>query len=58
MTFIAIFYKGVGLRGAMAKALDSGIVVREFGLQSRYYVEFRTNTLEKSKNPIIVQLLS
>ena len=31
----------------MVKALNYGITVREFELQSRYYVHFRTNTLEK-----------
>ena len=40
------------LRGVMAKALESGIVVREFELQSRYYVHFRTNTLRKGVNPL------
>ena len=34
-------------RGVMVKALDCGIVVREFVLQSRYYVHFRANTLGK-----------
>ena len=28
-------------RGVMVKAMDCGIVVREFVLQSRYYVHFR-----------------
>ena len=32
-------------RGAIVKAMDCGIVVREFVLQSRYYVHFRVNTL-------------
>ena len=36
------------LRGAGANVLDCGIVVSEFELQSRYYVHFRTDTLEKS----------
>ena len=31
----------------MAKALDSSLEVSEFKLLSRYYVHFRTNTLEK-----------
>ena len=31
-------------RGVMVKALDCGIVVREFVLQSRYYVHFLANT--------------
>ena len=34
-------------RGVMVKAMDHGIVVREFVLQSRYYVHFRANTLGK-----------
>ena len=32
-------------RGVMVKAMDCGIVVCEFVLQSRYYVHFRANTL-------------
>ena len=38
----------------MVKAMDCGIVVREFVLQSRYYVHFRTNTLGKSMNALIL----
>ena len=41
-------------RGVMVKAMDCGIVVREFVLQSRYYVIFRTNTLGKGMNPLIL----
>ena len=41
-------------RGVMVKALDCGIVVREFILQSRYYVHFRANTLGKGMNPLIL----
>ena len=41
-------------RGVMVKAMDSGIVVREFVLQSRYYVHFRANTLGKGMNPLIL----
>ena len=37
----------------MVKALDYGIVEREFVLQSRYYVHFQANTLGKSMNPLI-----
>ena len=40
--------------GVMVKAMDCGIVVREFVLQSRYYVHFRANTLGKSMNPLIL----
>ena len=34
-------------RGVMVKAMDCGIVLSEFELQSRYYVHFRANTLGK-----------
>ena len=34
--------------------MDGGIVVREFELQSRYYVRFRANTLGKGVNPLIL----
>ena len=45
---------GGGPRGVMVKAMDCGIVVREFELQSRYYVHFRANTLGKGMNPLIL----
>ena len=38
----------------MVKAIDSGIVVSEFVLQSRYYIHFRANTLGKGMNPLIL----
>ena len=41
-------------RGVMVKAMTCGIVVREFVLQSRYYVHFRANTLGKGMNPLIL----
>ena len=41
-------------RGVIVKAVDCGIVVREFVLQSRYYVHFRANTLGKGMNPLIL----
>ena len=41
-------------RGVMIKAMHCGIVVREFVLQSRYYVHFRANTLGKGMNPLIL----
>ena len=31
-------------RGVVGNVLDWGIVDREFELQSRYYIHFRTNT--------------
>ena len=39
-------------RGVIVKAMDCGIVVREFVLQSRYYVHFRANTLGKGMKPL------
>ena len=39
--------------GVMVKALDYGIVEREFVLQSCYYVHFWANTLGKGMNPLI-----
>ena len=41
-------------RGLMVKAMDCGIVVREFVPQSRYYVHFRANTLGKGMSPLIL----
>ena len=38
----------------MVKAMDCGIAVSAFVLQSRYYVHFRANTLEKGMNSIIL----
>ena len=44
-------------RGVMVKAVDCGIVVREFVLQSRYYIHFRANTLGKGMNPLILPVM-
>ncbi len=41
-------------RSVMVKAMDCGIVVSEFILQSRYYVYFQANTLGKGMNPLIL----
>ena len=41
-------------RSVMVKAMNCGIVLREFVLQSRYYVHFRANTLGKGMNPLIL----
>ena len=38
----------------MVTAMDCGIVVRKFELQSHYYVHFQTNTLGKGMNPLIL----
>ena len=40
--------------GVMVKAMDCGIVVSEFVLQSRYYVHFLANTHGKVMNPLIL----
>ena len=40
--------------GVMVKAMDCGIVIREFVLQSSYYVHFRANTLGKGMNSLIL----
>ena len=42
------------LHGVMVKALDFVIVVREFELQSCYYMPFRTITSRKGMNPFIL----
>ena len=38
----------------MVKAMDYGIVVGEFVLQSSYYVHLRANTHGKGMNPLIL----
>ena len=43
-------------RGVMVKAMDSGIVVSEFELQSHDY--FRTNSIGKVMNPLILPAMS
>ena len=45
-------FRGGCPRGIMEKELDY-----ELGLQSRYYVQFRTNTLEKGMNPLVLQAM-
>ena len=47
-------YIGGCPHGVMVKAMDCGIVVRKFVLQSRYYVHFQANTLGKGMNPLIL----
>ena len=43
--------------GVMVKAQRCGILVSEFELQSPYYVHFRTNTLGKGMNPLILPVM-
>ena len=38
----------------MAKVLDCKIVVCEFKLQSRYYVHYLINTIDKDMDPLIL----
>ena len=45
---------GGGPRRVLVKAMDCRIVVREFVLQSRFYVYFRANTHGKFMNPLIL----
>ena len=42
------------LGGVLVKAMDYGIVVSEFVLQSRYCVHFRAYILGKGMNPLIL----
>ena len=44
-------------RGVMVKVTDCRIIVSEFVLQSRYYVHFLANTLEKGRNPLILPVM-
>ena len=44
-------------RGVMVKAMDCGIIVREFVPQSCYYVHFRENTLGKGMKLLILQAM-
>ena len=50
---IQIILRG-GPRNVMVKAIDCGIVITEFEFQSRRYIHFRTNTLGKGMNPLIL----
>ena len=43
-----------GPHGVMVKAMDYGIIVSEFVLQSRYYVHFQANTLGKGMKTLIL----
>ena len=40
--------------GVMVKVMDGGIVVSGFVLQSYDWIHFRTNTLGKGMNPLIL----
>ena len=51
--FLNLHFEGCP-RGIMVNATNSGIVVNEFELKSRYYIHFRTNIRGKRKNPLIL----
>ena len=44
-------------RGVMVKAMDCVIEVSEFEIQSRYYLHYPTNTLDKVMNPHILSVI-
>ena len=44
----------MGEGGVVAKLLDYNIAVSDFELQSFYYIHFRTNTLGKGMNSLIL----
>ena len=46
--------QSITLTITLVKAMDCGIIVSEFVLQSRYYVHFWANTLGKGMNPLIL----
>ena len=48
------FLKVGGAHGVIVKALDCGIVVHKFKLQSLNYIHFQTNILGKGMNPLIL----
>ena len=55
MTIQALLIRWMaGPRVEMVKALDCGIVVCEFDLDSPYYAHFQTHTIRKMINFLIV----
>ena len=52
--FHAIIFENDMHPSIWCNVMDCGIVVSEFVLQLRYYVHFRTNTLGKGMNPLIL----
>ena len=45
---------GWGPHSVMVKALDCGLVLSQFKLQSHHCIRFQTNTLGKGMNPLIL----
>ena len=54
LIFTPSYSKGVCTRGVRVNAVDFGIVVNEFELQSCYYVHFQENNLGKGINSLIL----
>ena len=54
VTLVVYLIPGGCPHGVMVKVRDCRIVVSEFIFQSRYYIHFRANTLEKGMNPLIL----
>ena len=56
LVFYSTYYPVSGgcPHGIMVKVMDCEIVANEFELQLRYYIHFRTNTLGKGMNPLIL----
>ena len=48
------YYVAIPETIVMVKAMDCGVVVSEFKLQSCHYIHFQANTLGKGMNPHIL----
>ena len=51
-----MIYLSIYLSILVAKLLGCDIVVSKFKLQLRYYLHFRTNSLEEGMNPLSYEL--
>ena len=52
--FLSVEYVVGGPNSVMVIALNCRIVVSEVELKSSYYIHFRTNTLGKGMNPLVL----
>ena len=50
------YTKGDNPSSVMTNELECSLQVGKFELQSCYYVDFHTNTLERAMNPLIPQV--
>ena len=53
-----LLFKARRPRCVMVKAMNCGNAVSEFELKLGYYIHFRTNTLGKDWNPLILPAMS